>query len=131
VARQALLAVRDDLYKLRKSAGIVVLADCIHDANTAMDALMVYNRRKVDWSSTAARDDITRKARAYNDILVRCDSIAKEEVRQAPEFRRLVDTAKASLALVPKAVETRDSNLLHRLLIELRSLDNLLAFRYG
>jgi hypothetical protein len=52
-------------------------------------------------------------------------------VRKAPEFRRLVDGAQASLAQVPKAVETRDSNLLHRLLIELRSLDNLLAFRYG
>jgi len=131
VARQALLAVRDDLYKLRKSAGIVVLADCIHDANTAMDALMVYDRGKVDWSSAPTRDDIARKADAYGKILARCESIASEDVRKAPEFRRLVDTAKASLALVPKAVETRDSNLLHRLLIELRSLDNLLAFRYG
>ena len=31
----------------------------------------------------------------------------------------------------PKAVETRDRDLLHRLLIELRSFDHLLAFRYG
>jgi len=131
VARQALLAVRDNLYKLRKSAGIVVLADCVHDANTAMDALMVYNKNKVDWSRTSTRDDISRKADTYGKILARCESIASEDVREAPEFRRLVDGARTSLALMPKAVETRDSNLLHRLLIELRSLDNLLAFRYG
>ena len=43
----------------------------------------------------------------------------------------LIDGALASLAQVPKAIETRDADLLHRLLIELRSFDNLLAFRYG
>ena len=48
-----------------------------------------------------------------------------------PEFRRLVDGAKASLALIPKAIATRDGDLLHRMLIELRSFDNLLAFRFG
>jgi hypothetical protein len=131
VARRALLAVRDDLYKLRKSAGIVVLADCIYDANKAMDALMAYNRRDLEWSEVQTRADISRKADTYDKILSRCETIAAEDVRRTPEFRRLVDGAKASLALVPKAVETRDSNLLHRLLIELRSLDNLLAFRYG
>ena len=52
-------------------------------------------------------------------------------MRKAPEFRRLVDGAKASLALIPKAIATRDSDLLHRVLIELRSFDNLLAFRFG
>jgi hypothetical protein len=131
VARNALFAVRDDLYRLRKSASIVVLSDCVHDANTAMDALMAYNKERVDWNSAPTRDDIARKADAYGRILTRCESIASEDVRKAPEFRRLVDGAQASLAQVPKAVETRDSNLLHRLLIELRSLDNLLAFRYG
>jgi hypothetical protein len=47
------------------------------------------------------------------------------------EFRRLIDGAQQSLALIPKAVATRDADLLHRVLIELRSFDNLLAFRFG
>ena len=51
--------------------------------------------------------------------------------RSYPEFRRLIDGALASLAQVPRAVDTRDRDLLHRLLIELRSFDHLLAFRYG
>jgi len=131
VARQSLEAVRGDLYALRKSAGIAVLADCIRDANTTMDALMVYNTRALDWNNTRIRDDLAGKAAAYAALLDRCDGMAAETVRQASEFRRLIDGAKASLTLVPKAIATRDSDLLHRVLIELRSFDNLLAFRYG
>ena len=52
-------------------------------------------------------------------------------MRKAPEFHRLIDGAKAGLALIPKAIASRDSDLLHRVLIELRSFDNLLAFRFG
>jgi hypothetical protein len=48
-----------------------------------------------------------------------------------PEFRRLIDGAKASLEFIPKAIAARDADLLHRVLIELRSFDNLLDFRFG
>jgi hypothetical protein len=64
-------------------------------------------------------------------VLDRCDGIASEAVRQAPEFRRLIDGAKAGLALIAQAIATRDGDLLHRVLIELRSFDNLLALRFG
>ncbi len=37
--RQSLEAIRGDLYDLRKAAGIKVLADCVRDGNTAMDAI--------------------------------------------------------------------------------------------
>jgi hypothetical protein len=57
--------------------------------------------------------------------------MADPDVRREGEFRRLIDGAKASLAQMPKAIETHDANLVHRLLIELRSFDNLLAFRFG
>jgi hypothetical protein len=131
IAADSLNAIRDDFYALRKSAGIVVLADCIRDANTAMDALMVYDDRALDWDKTEIRDGIAGKAAAYGALLDRCDGMAGDAVKQAGEFRRLVDGAGASLAQIPKAIATRDSDLLHRLLIELRSFDNLLAFRYG
>ncbi|MGH7880224.1 MAG: hypothetical protein ACREQD_12120 [Candidatus Binataceae bacterium] len=131
VARQSLLAVRNDLYKLRKSAGIVVLADCIYDANRAMDGLIGYNKHDLDWTKPETRFDIANKASVYGYVLDRCDEMAGETLRKVAEFRRLVDGAKAGLALIPKAIATRDSDLLHRILIELRSFDNLLAFRYG
>jgi hypothetical protein len=130
-ARDALDAIRGDLYELRKASGVVVLADCIRDANAMMDALMVYNDRALDWEKSDTRSSLAAKAASYGAGLDRCDGMASEAVRAAPEFRRLIDGAKASLEFIPKAIASRDADLLHRVLIELRSFDNLLAFRYG
>ena len=129
--RQTLLGIRTDFHNLRKSAGIVVLADCVYDADAAMDALMVYNDAKVDLSKPDIRTAISAAGEAYRKVLDRCDGIAGDAVRNSPEFRRLVDGAKNGLTPLPQALETRDANQLHRILIELRSFDNLLAFRFG
>ena len=130
-ARQALDAVRTDLYNLRKSAGIVVLADCIRDSSTAMDALMAYNERDLDWGKPETAAGVGAASAAYGKALERCDAIAGDAVRKTPEFRRLIDGAKEGLALVPQAIKERDTALLHRVLIQLRSFDNLLEFRFG
>ena len=130
-ASNSLNAIRGDLYDLRKASGVAVLADCVRDANITMDALMTYNDRALDWDNPEIRTGVATKASSYGAELNRCDGMASEAVRAAPEFRRLVDGAKASLVLIPKAITTRDTDLLHRVLIELRSFDNLLAFRYG
>ena len=130
-ASQSLNAIRGDLYALRQSAGIVVLADCVRDANAAADAIMVYNDPALDWTKPQVRFGIASKASVYGYVLNRCDGIASATVHNSPEFRRLVDGAKAGLDLIPTAINTRDTNLLHRILIELRSFDNLLAFRFG
>jgi hypothetical protein len=130
-AAAALKTLRDDFYALRKASGIVVLADCVRDANEAMDALMVYNDRALDFAKADTAADVAGKAAIYGYVLARCDGIAAEPVRSEGEFRRLIDGAQQSLALIPKAIATRDADLLHRVLIELRSFDNLLAFRFG
>ncbi|MEP7030727.1 MAG: hypothetical protein ABI830_07325 [Pseudolabrys sp.] len=127
---KALNGLRTDLYELRKSGGVVVLADCVRDANAIMDAFMIYNDRALDWSKSETRTDVAEKATSYGTTLERCDGIAGDD-RSSPEFRRLIDGAKESLKFIPQAVENRDADLLHRVLIELRSFDNLLAFRYG
>ncbi|MGH9485935.1 MAG: hypothetical protein ACRD1F_12850 [Terriglobales bacterium] len=131
VAREALEAVRDDLYKLRKSAGVVVLADCIRDSSTALDALMEYDKRDLDWNNPQVRADLAAKAAGYAHALATCDALASPALRQEGEFRRLIDGAKEGLALIPKAITTSDTKLLHRVLIQLRSFDNLLEFRFG
>jgi hypothetical protein len=128
-ARQSLEAVRAELHALRKANGIVVLADCIGDANAAMDRLMTFNDRALDWSTDAAA--VSNGAAAYRTAIDQCDAMAAADIRASGEFRRLVDGARNSLSQVPKAVADRDTDLLHRLLIELRAFDNLLAFRYG
>ena len=131
VVRQALEAVRDDLYRLRRSAGIEVLADCIRDSNNAMVALLVYNKRDLDWSKPETGIGLAGKAAIYGYVLDRCDQIAGDKVRKDPDFRRLIDGAKESLAHIPQAVATHSSGLVHRVLIELRAIDNLLTFRFG
>ena len=123
VARESLDAIRKSLSDLRRRNGVTVLADCILDANVSMDALFAHDKNP-DWDSVAAGTE------SYHATLQRCDGMAGR-IRDQAEFRRLIDGARASLAQVPKAVETRDRDLLHRLLIELRSFDHLLAFRYG
>jgi len=130
-ARQALEAISADLYNLRKSAGIVVLSDCIRDSSATMDALMVYNDHELDWSKPETAAQVTEKSTAYEKTLDRCDATASDAVRKEPEFRRLIDGAKEGLALIPQAVKDRDTALLHRVLIQLRSFDSLLAFRFG
>ena len=92
-------------------------------------ALLEIDRLRDAWSAFEQR--FAGKAAIYGYELKRCDGIAAEPVRSEAEFRRLIDGALASLALVPKAIATRDADLLHRVLIELRSFDNLLAFRFG
>ena len=131
VAADALRAIRNGLSDLRKANGVVVLADCVRDANAAMDALYVYNDRNLDWSRAGLVTDIETRANTYGAVLRRCDGLAGPVTRATLEFRRLIDGAAASLAQIPKATKTRDAGLLHRLLIELRAFDHLLAFRHG
>lgn len=122
VARASLTTIRHSLAAMRRASKAEVLADCILDSNIAMDALYATDGKPTDAAAPAER---------YTQILKRCDSMAPPGIRNHADFRRLIDGALASVAQVSKAVETRDADLLHRLLIEMRSIDNLLAFRYG
>jgi hypothetical protein len=124
VAAESLDKIRKALSDLRRENKVTVLADCVLDANVSMDALFALDG-KADWESLSAG------AESYRGTLRRCDGMAGERVRRDGEFRRLIDGALASLAQIPKAIETKDADLTHRLLIELRSFDNLLAFRFG
>jgi len=131
LACESLQALRKALSDLRRAGKIEVLADCVLDANTAMEALTAFRDTAPDLAAPATAADLAAKAKAYADTLRRCETMAPPEVRDSAEFRRLFDGAQASLALVPKAVETRDPDLLYRVLIELISFDNLIAFRFG
>ena len=124
VAAESLANVRKSLSALRRENNVTVLADCVLDANVAMDALFAHDKQP-DWES------VTAGAESFSATLQGCDGMAPPAIRNHVEFRRLIDGALGSLAQVPKAAETRDADLLHRLLIELRSFDHLLAFRYG
>jgi hypothetical protein len=130
-ARASLLGIRERLSEMRRRSHVVVLADCVLDANEAMAAFFKYDENRPDWHSTRAVTDFQAAATALALVIHRCDRTASEAIRKNPEFRRLIDGTIASLAFVPKAIETHDSDLVHRLIGELRAFDNLLVFRYG
>ena len=130
IARSSLQAIREELAAVRKESGVAVCADCVLDANAAMDAVARDRDGPIDWNDTAAAD-IGAKADAYGAAVRRCDAAAPAALHDNPEFRRLVDGVAASLASVPKAVAAHDRDLLYRVINELRSFDSLLACRYG
>jgi len=130
-ARQSLEAVRGDLYALRKSAHVAVLADCIRDSNKAAAAFMAYDRPDLDWNKPGTGPAVAEKAATYAKILTRCDAMASEAIRKSPAFRRLIDEAQTELAKVPDAVANHDTAKVHRINGSLRAIDNLLAFRFG
>ena len=131
IAKNSLESIRDEMSAVRRASKVEVLADCVLDSHAAMEAFSLYRDKVPDWNDPAMRGDIAAKADAYGTTVKRCDGMAPEAVRGNPEFRRLVDGIAASLAFVPKAVAERDRDLLYRVIIELRSFDNLLGFRYG
>ena len=125
----ALQAIRRDLAALRRAAGITVLADCVLDANAAIDRLLAAGDGAP--AGSPARAEVAGFAAAVGETLRRCDALASPAQQADPEFRRLIDGALRSLAQVPAAVAAEDTGLLGRLIDELRAFDRLLAFRYG
>jgi hypothetical protein len=130
IAGNSLQAIRLELSKMRRESGIEVLADCVLDYNNTMKQLLAYDDAPPDWTRTDAVAELSSRAAAVETVSKRCDTMAGT-LRERPEFRRLIDGTLASIAFVPQAIDKRDSELLQRLIGELRAYDNLLSFRYG
>ncbi|HEX5509809.1 MAG TPA: hypothetical protein VFX37_15015 [Pseudolabrys sp.] len=131
IAAQALNAIRIEIANLRQSVGVDVLPDCILRANAVMEALAKYAMDGLDLASAKTRKGLADEAQHYAGQLHHCDDIAGDDVRTAPTFRRLIDDAKKSLSSIPEAIAQKDSGRIHRILDELRAIDNLLSFRFG
>jgi hypothetical protein len=130
-AREALETNRRLLHELRQASGIEVLADCVMETNKAMARFFAFDVATPDLAKPEVAADVANKAARLATAAKRCDDIAPPEVRANPEFRRLLDGIAASLAHVPTAINTRDVDMLHRVIGELRAFDQLLTFRYG
>jgi hypothetical protein len=130
-ARRLLEAAGGPLDAWRRANGIRLFSDCIAEITVAYERLDVFRTRAPVLADATVADRIKRDAAGTIDALVRCDREAAEARRHEPEFRRLIDGMLDSLRQMPEAVEARDGDKLHRLLIEQRSFERLLSFRYG
>lgn len=115
----------------RKANGIRLFSDCIAEISAAYDRLDGDRRQTPELADTAAGARVLAATDGTIAALDRCDKEATGDLRREPEFRRLFDGMRASLRQMPEAVRARDGALLHRLLIEQRSYEQLLSFRFG
>jgi hypothetical protein len=130
-AREALETNRRLLHELRQASGVEVLADCIIETNTAMARFFTFDVRPPNLAQPEVAADVADKAAQLGTAAKHCDNLAPPEVRASPEFRRLIDGIAASLGYVPTAISNRDTDMLHRVIGELRAFDQLLTFRFG
>lgn len=115
----------------RRDNGIRLFSDCIAEIATAYDRLDGDRAGTPNLDDTATGRRIAAAAQGIVAALDRCEEEASDNLRREAEFRRLFDGMRASLAQIPAAITLRDEGLLHRLLIEQRSFEELLLFRFG
>lgn len=115
----------------RETNGIRLFSDCIAEITASYEALDNDRSATPDLTNAAVGARIVAAANRVIAILDRCDREAAPAIRQEQEFRRLFDGMRASLLQMPDAIAARDGALLHRLLIEQRSYEQLLSFRFG
>jgi hypothetical protein len=131
LSRATLEGAGQPIVTWRKANGIRMFSDCIEDICTTYDRLDGDRSKPPDLSDGATAARVIAMAKDVVAALDRCDVEAAPELRGEPEFRRLFDGMRASLRQIPDAVGARDDALLHRLLIEQRSFEQLLRFRFG
>ena len=130
-ARALLEGAAGPLDAWRKSNRIRLFSDCIAEITAAYERLDGYRLKRPDLADASISERIVSHRNGTIVALERCDREAPDALRREPEFRRLFDGMLASLRQMPEAVRTRDGAQLHRLLIEQRSFERLLSFRFG
>lgn len=129
-ARAALERAGAPLQAWRKANGIRLFSDCINEASAVYEKLDAY--RGVQNLAYGILKGAIAKATADTEAaLSRCDREADPAMRNDADFRRLIDGFLGSLKQVPDALRQNDAGYLHRLIIEQRSFERLLAFRFG
>lgn len=130
-ARKKLLDARQQLFDMHKTRQFKPFADCIWAAIGTGNPLWGYRDPAPDLANAATSKKIVGVTKDYLQALRGCRARAPKEIATDPEYTRLMDNADKSLSAIPASVKARDGGQLHRYLIELRSIDRLLYFRFG
>jgi hypothetical protein len=130
-AAATLAPVGAELARGRREAGVWWFSDCVAEMNEAMARLRPFDRPDIDLAAPATADAVKEAAAVAVHVWSRCHALAPPAVGESGEFERLAAGALASLPLIRAAVDGRDPDRLHLILIELWSFDRLLWLRYG
>ena len=129
-ARVALERAGTPLQAWRKANDIRLFSDCINEASAVYETLDSF-RGAQNLSDAKLRGAIAKAGTDTEAALARCDREADPVMRNDADFRRLVDGFLNSLRQIPEALRQSDPAYFHRLIIEQRSFERLLAFRFG
>ena len=129
-AQGQLEPIRAALADLRRRNGIFMFADCVEEANQAMDALYAYRHRPPNFDDQRDVDELLRRAAVTAHWYERCFKTAPEKYTASTEFQRLMEASLRSLGLIWEAVHNKQERRLINILRELRSSDRLLYLRF-
>lgn len=131
-ARKALLKLREMLYQAHKKNNIEIFSDCIWKLVKTGPPLWHYKKNPPDFNKPEQVKAAGQAALDYRRQLAKCDAMASPDLKANDDYKRLVSKALESLQRIPdEALKNKDAGLLYRFIIELRSIDRLLFFRFG
>lgn len=130
-AAAQLRPIGPQLGELRARNGQRVFADCVADANAAMDELWAFRDARLDFEERTQVNALRYAASVTHFLYRRCQEEAPDPMASTPEFRRIVGGAVASLESLPEAIDEADAQRVVNLLRELRSFDRLFWLTFG
>ncbi|MCP4071411.1 MAG: hypothetical protein GY742_06680 [Hyphomicrobiales bacterium] len=131
-ARQTLLNLRQTLFVAHRNNNITVFDDCVWSLVRKGKALWYFRKNPPDLSDQSQVQKTKEATSNYLNQLNLCDEQAGSEIKADQTWQRLVTNARQSLERIPaEALDAKDKGLLYRFIIEIRSIDRLLYFRFG
>ena len=131
-ARAALLKMRQSFFAGHQKNNITVFDDCIWALVKKGPPLWYYRKNRPDLGNREQLQSVAKAAANYLQQLNTCDSQATPQLKADGDYHRIVNGARQSLERIPvEALAQKDSGQLYRFIIELRSFDRLLYFRFG
>ncbi len=130
-AEAALQPLQIAMSDLRARNGVRVFADCIDEANAAMEALWVFRHNPPDFADSEAVNDLRAKTAVTAYLYARCQETAPPEIAEAPEFQRIMEGSLLSLTRMWPAIDEGNTEAVINILRELRSFDRMLWLQFG
>lgn len=131
-ARAQLMQLRDMLFKAHKTHKIDLFSDCIWQVVKTGPPLWHYKKNPPDFADKKQVAATAKAALDYRRQLAICDNKASAALKAQDDYKRLVANGLESLQRIPdEALKNKDKGQLYRFIIELRSIDRLLFFRFG
>jgi hypothetical protein len=130
-AYTSLRAIRENLAKLRRAAGIEVLADGVLESNNAFISLVVAFDAWLRDKDSRIKDDLFVAVERYLQTLQRCATLADSRALKNPIFGQSIDRLRDLLREFETATAMHDNDAIARVMKEMRALDDRLTLYFG